>query len=55
MFMQAVKQNEDSIALFMSVRFESLLRRSTGTVVPVILNKMQKHPSAVNETNLSIL
>ena len=55
MFMQAVRLDEDAIALHMSTHFESLLLRSTGTVVPIILSKMQKDPSQVNEINMSLL
>ena len=49
MFVQAVKNDEDSIALHMSIVYESLLLRCTATVVPPILNKMQKDPSQFNE------
>ena len=55
MFMQAVKQDEDAIALHMSVHFTSLLRRSTGLVVPILLSKMQKDPTEVSEVKLSLL
>ena len=40
MFVQAVKNNEDSIALHMSLTFGSLLLRCTAVVVPPILAKM---------------
>lgn len=37
MFISAVKQDYDSIALHMSVHFASVLLRSTGLIVPIIL------------------
>lgn len=55
MFVQAVRQNEDAIALHMSMHFASLLLRSTEQVVPIILTKMQNDATAVNEIQLSIL
>lgn len=55
MFIQAVKQNEDSIALHMSTHFISLLLRSTELVVPMVLNQMQKDHSTINEAKLSLL
>ena len=39
----------------MSDHFTSILRRSTGLVVPYLLNKMQKDLSHVNEVQLSLL
>ena len=55
MFMQSVKNDEDAIALHMITHFRSILLRSTGTIVPIILNKMQKDASAVSEVKLSLL
>ena len=55
MFIQAIKQGEDAIALQMSTHFISLLLRSTGLVVPFILNEMQKDPTTVSEVRLSLL
>ena len=56
MFIQAIKHNEDAIALHMSSHFASLLLRSTGLVVPVILNQLQKESTKmVNEVKLSLL
>ena len=49
MFVQAVKNNEDSIALHMSMVFVSLLLRCAGTVVPPILAKIEKDHSQFNE------
>jgi len=55
MFVQAIKNNEDSIALHMSLTFGSLLLRCTAVVVPPILAKIQKDPSQFNEIQLSLL
>lgn len=55
MFVRAVKNDEDSIALHMTVLYKSLLLECTATVVPPILNKMQKDPSKFNEIYLSLL
>ena len=57
MFCQAVKQDNDSVTMYMSVQFESLLSRSAGEVVPILLSKIEKGPISVklNEINLSIL
>ena len=49
MFVQAVKNNEDSIALHMSMVFVSLLLRCAGIVVPPILAKIQNDHSQFNE------
>ena len=49
MFVQAVKNNEDNIALHMSMVFVSLLLRCAGTVVPPILAKIEKDHSQFNE------
>lgn len=55
MFIQAVKLDEDSIALHMSVHYASVLLRSTGLIVPIILSKMHKDATQVNEIKLSLL
>jgi len=49
MFVRAVKNNQDSIALHMSIEFVSLLLRCTAIVVPPILAKIEKDLSQFNE------
>ena len=55
MFIKAVKSNEESIALHMSIQFKSFLLKCTSTVVPPILKKIQKDISKFNEVQLSLL
>ena len=57
MFCQAVKQGKDSVTIYMSVQFTSLLSRSAGQVAHTLLSIIEKSPAAtkINETNLSIL
>ena len=55
MFMQAVRQDEYSCALHMSMQFESRLLKNTGDIVPVILSKLENDLNHVNEITMSIL
>ena len=57
MFCQAVKQGKESVTIYMSVQFESLLSRSAGQVAQILLSMIEKSPAAtkINEANLSIL
>ena len=55
MLTNSIKQEEMSVALHMSSIYTSVLLRNTKTVVPFILNKMQKEPEFNTEITLSIL
>ena len=55
MFAVAIQQRAVPIQLHMNFVFKSLLMRSTGTMVPLLLTQMRKDLSQINEANMALL